>query len=219
MSTPDDDILRAWHDNAEPWARAIREHRIASRERVTNRAIVQAIRDLAPAKVLDVGCGEGWLTRTLADDGIDCLGIDAMPALIQHARDAGPGRYQVLSYEDLPAKAPEERFDLAVCNFSLLGDRPVARLLAALPNWLNSDGHLVIQTLHPGPHSHPDEDGWRTGSWGGAGPGFGDPAPWYYRSLPSWQTLLRDSGFRSLQQQEPRDPDTGDPVSILFIAQ
>ncbi|WP_221176052.1 class I SAM-dependent methyltransferase [Brevibacillus nitrificans] len=33
-----------------------------------------------PSRVLDVGCGEGWLARTLNEEGIDVVGIDGSPA-------------------------------------------------------------------------------------------------------------------------------------------
>lgn len=38
--------------------------------------------------VLDVGCGEGSITRALASRGADALGIDPTGVLIEHARDA-----------------------------------------------------------------------------------------------------------------------------------
>ena len=43
----------------------MRERRIESRRLVTDAAIVQAILALAPKRVLDMQCGEGWFFPTL----------------------------------------------------------------------------------------------------------------------------------------------------------
>lgn len=63
----------------------------------------------------------------------------------------------------------------------------------------------------------PYRDGWREGSWAGCGPGFGEPAPWYFRTLESWCRLFTEAGFGLEGLREPLHPDTGQPASILFI--
>jgi len=66
-----------------PWTQAVRQGTIASRVLVTDAAIVQTVRAYhqAPlhAPVIDLGCGEGWLARALAAQGLDVLGLDAVP--------------------------------------------------------------------------------------------------------------------------------------------
>jgi SAM-dependent methyltransferase len=42
------------------------------------------VEELGPARVLDVGCGEGRFCRMLADRGIITTGIDPTAALIDH---------------------------------------------------------------------------------------------------------------------------------------
>jgi 2-polyprenyl-3-methyl-5-hydroxy-6-metoxy-1,4-benzoquinol methylase len=212
-------ILHAWADNAAPWTRAVREHRIDSRERVTNRAIIDAVLDCRPATAIDLGCGEGWLTHALCDAGVDCEGVDAIPALIDRARE-GRGRFHVAGYEAIAATGLGRRYDAAICNFSLLGDQIVANLLRAVPALLNPSGVLVIQTLHPlqACGDLPYRDGWRDGSWAGIGEGFAAAAPWYFRTLESWIALLRSSGLQLRELREPLDPQHGRPASALFIA-
>lgn len=43
---------------------------------------------LISARVLDVGCGEGLITRALATRGAEALGVDPTAPLIEHARAA-----------------------------------------------------------------------------------------------------------------------------------
>ncbi|SHF51065.1 Methyltransferase domain-containing protein [Microbulbifer donghaiensis] len=216
----DKKILQSWHSNAAPWIRAIDGATIASRKMVTDGAIVAAVLDHQPGSVLDVGCGEGWLSRALAASGAEVLGIDGVPELIEAARRrAGPGeRYRQLSYDALAAGELRQQFDLLACNFSLIGQVSVAKLFAAAPALLRPGGHLVVQTLHPltacGDREY--RDGWRPGSWDGFSEDFSDPAPWYFRTLESWLELYRANGLEVVRLREPLHPQTGRPASLIL---
>lgn len=217
----DERIVGAWHSNAAPWTDAVRAGTIASRRLVTDRAVVDTVLRCAPRTVLDIGCGEGWLARALAAQGIDVLGIDVVPALVEQARRAGGGEFRVVSYENLAAGKLQISVDAAVCNFSLLGEASVVDVLRSVPALLNPGGTLVIQTLHPlqACSDLPYRDGWREGTWAGIDGDFAEPAPWYFRTLESWVQLVLDSGLRIRALLEPLHPETGKPASLLLIAQ
>jgi carbohydrate kinase (thermoresistant glucokinase family) len=218
----EDWILRSWHSNAAPWARAIREQRIASRTLVTNRAILDAVLALPARRVLDLGCGEGWLARALSAEGVAVTGVDAVVPLIAEARRLGGAAFSVCSYADLAEGRLEPRdFDAAVCNFSLFGEDSVERLLGrTLRRYLAPSAHLIIQTLHPlgscGNEGY--RDGWRPGNWWGFDRDFNDPAPWYFRTLGSWLALLRSCGYQLVDCREPTAPDAQAPSSVIFVA-
>jgi carbohydrate kinase (thermoresistant glucokinase family) len=214
-------IIRSWRSNATPWVRAIREARIASRTLVTNGAILDTVLALRAQRVLDIGCGEGWLSRALGAAGVAVTGIDAVDSLIAEARRLGGAAFAVCSYEEFADGRFEPRdFDAAVCNFSLLGEESVETLCRTLRGHLVPLGHLVIQTLHPvtacGNQLY--RDGWRAGSWAGFGSEFSDPAPWYFRTLSSWLALLVRCDYRLIQCLEPTAPDASGPSSIIFVA-
>jgi 2-polyprenyl-3-methyl-5-hydroxy-6-metoxy-1,4-benzoquinol methylase len=214
------EIIRSWHVNAEPWTRALRSQSIASRKFVTDAAIVDAVRSVAPRRVLDIGCGEGWLARELRSLGVDVVGIDVVPALIAEARRLGPGDFEVCSYRDVAARTFDRgSFDAAVCNFSLLGHDSVESLIGAVGSYLNVPGHFIVQTLHPvaACGGQPYQDGWRAGSWAGFSPEFSDPAPWFFRTLASWYAMLRRCGFEVLDCREPTARGATAPSSIILI--
>jgi 2-polyprenyl-3-methyl-5-hydroxy-6-metoxy-1,4-benzoquinol methylase len=216
-------ILASWAANAAAWTQAVRNREIESRVRATDAAVVEAVLDRRPKTVLDLGCGEGWLAKALAEHGLDVLGVDAIPALIEQATAAGSkARFEVAGYEQIVASGlGGRRFDVVVCNFALFGEDSVPKLLARIPDLLAPEGSFVVQTLHPvvAGGDHPYRDGWRKGSWAGFSDAFTDPAPWYFRTLGTWVGMLRDADLELLDLREPVDPKTGKPASVIFIAQ
>lgn len=217
----DKKIIDSWQKNVTPWIDAIRNKEIQSRVLVTDQVIIEAITQQAPKSVLDIGCGEGWLMRELCKTGIDCLGVDVVPELIEYATKTGGGRFKALPYAELNNEILTEKFDLAVCNFSLLGNESVTQLFQTIPSLLNTEGFFVVQTIHPvtacGEGKY--EDAWREGSWTGFSDQFRDPAPWYFRTIESWQDLFLDNGFKLKEIHEPVNPQTGIAASVVFVGQ
>jgi SAM-dependent methyltransferase len=228
-------IIRSWYSNAAPWTRAIREAGIASRKLVTDKAIIDAVSSVSCARILDIGCGEGWLARALSALGRSVTGVDVVPELIAQAaasqdaasadavlRGIAPGSvaFHVQDYSSISSRQWRcGPFDAAVCNFSLLGRDSVDSLLAALPWYLDDPGYLIIQTLHPlaACGERPYQDGWREGSWLGFSSEFKNPAPWYFRTLETWTALLQRCGFDILECREPRAPGAVTPASAIWI--
>ena len=217
----DEKVIDSWHTNAAPWTAAVRERRIESRKLITDRAVIDAVMSCQPSSVLDIGCGEGWLVRALAEQGVaQLIGVDAVPALIEQARQAGGGDFRVASYEDIARGELHVTVDVAVANFALIGKEAVDALISAMPPLLRPGGSLIIQTLHPDVScgDQPYMDGWRTGSWAGFSDDFTDPAPWYFRTLQSWVELIATSGLTLVEMREPIHPATNKPASVVFIA-
>ncbi len=237
----DELVLNSWNQNAEAWITTIENEEIASRKLVTNKAIIDAVISYSPSTIVDIGCGEGWLTRELTIKGIEAWGIDGVSALIEKARLMNCGKFQVASYEDIVNKIPPTplkegglsipstskegglfsgiSFDAAVCNFSLLGKETVDNLIRSIPSLLKNNQLLFIQTLHPimscGESAY--VDGWREELWNGFNSDF-KAAPWYFRTLETWINLLQSSGFTILECREPINSITQKPASIVFIA-
>lgn len=212
-------VVDAWSRNSDPWIAAVRGRKIASRALVTDAAIVDAVRARHPRTGVDLGCGEGWLVRALA--GVDMVGVDAIAGLVDAARLAGGGDFRLMSYEQIAAGELQLAADVAICNFSLIGNESVTGLFRAAPTYLRPGGTLIVQTVHPviACGDAPYVDGWREGSWAGFNSGFADAPPWYFRTLASWIALFADNGLRLTEVREPVHPDTGKPVSLILAGE
>ena len=210
-------MMRSWRVNAPAWIEAVRGGLIASRRVATDEAIVNAVMALKPGRVLDVGCGEGWLCRVLAAAGVAAVGLDASPELITAARLSGGGEFHLTAYAELASLRPGiGTFPVIVCNFSLLEEETGA-VLWHLRRFLEPGGSLLIQTPHPGSGEGDDNrDGWRVESFAGFEVCFTQAMPWYFRSLTSWSALLTSSGFYIESFIEPLDPQSGIPLSLLL---
>lgn len=223
-ATPGARLRTSWDDNAAAWTVAVRDGHIPSRRAGTDAAIVAACMHYTPRRILDVGCGEGWLARTLAAPGRDVLGVDGSAALIDaaNALPAPPDaalRFDVAGYDRLVAddRVAHGPWELVVCNFALF-EEDLAPLLRAVTQRLDAHGTLLIQTLHPWAAVGDARyvSGWREETFTGFAVAFPTAMPWYFRTLGSWTTVLHDAGLQLRLIDEPLHPDTGRPLSLLL---
>src|SRR5471030_141880 len=187
MPVPESTLLQSWHHNAHAWIDAVRTGSIESRREVTDQAILLAVLGRQPERVLDLGCGEGWLLRALTTRGINAVGVDGDATLVEAARAAGSSPVHVASYEALVETTVDigGDYELICANFALL-HQDIIPLLAAMNALLAPGGALVIQTLHPWTAAAGNyQDGWREETFTGV-KGQWRPIPWYFRTLSSW---------------------------------
>jgi len=215
-------ILESWNANASNWIATIDNAELESRTLVTNQAMVDAVCSVDSNRILDIGCGEGWLTRTLRKAGKQSFGVDAIAALIENAIEKDGPFYERVTYRELSEgkKLQQESFEAAVINFALIDKEETAALIDAIPGYLVKNGYLLIQTLHPltvaaaGHYT----SGWKEGSWNGMKRNFEQPYQWYFRTLEDWIQLFA-AKYHLLAIKEPVHPETKKPMSAIFILQ
>jgi len=214
-------IIESWNVNSEKWIKTIDNEEIESRKLVTNKAIIDTVMEYHPASIIDIGCGEGWLTRELQKQGLSVFGIDGVESLIKNAIDKGGEHYAVCSYKNLVAgKLPGKNlFNAAVINFALIDKEETEELIYYLPCMLKRNGLLFIQTLHPlsAVEGGDYKTGWKEGSWNGMKQNFTLSYQWYFRTIEDWIHLFFRAGFYVKALKEPFHPGTLKPASLIFI--
>jgi SAM-dependent methyltransferase len=113
--------------------------------------LLELLGDISGQRVLDAGCGEGYLARALAARGARVTGMDLSARLIELARARDPGGAIDFRVADLSRPVPElaGSFDAAGCYLVLndvTGYRGFAATLAAV---LKPGGRLVIALNNP----------------------------------------------------------------------
>ncbi|MVT66043.1 methyltransferase domain-containing protein [Bradyrhizobium pachyrhizi] len=133
-----------------------------------------AIRAMLPSldgkRVVDLGCGFGWASRWMREQGAaSVLGLDLSQNMIERARadttDAAI-KYCIADLETLDL--PESAFDLAYSSLAFHYVQDFGRLVHVIRKALVPDGHFVFTIEHPifmaatHPHWISDEEGRKT---------------------------------------------------------
>lgn len=139
-----------WEENAGFWVQIIREHRDRYRTELTDPAVFSAIGECTSLDVLDVGCGEGYLSRELARRGAAHIeGLDRSAALIAAAGEISTPNARFSEGDVASLPFGDSSFDLVVANH-LLNDLPdIDQPIREIARVLRPGGRLVALTLHP----------------------------------------------------------------------
>ncbi len=150
MVKPVSDVARDFDRIAAALADGPVDRRLSSAEHAVLNAIPESARS-----VLDVGCGDGLLTRAIARRGIAVTGIDVAAGMIALARartnPAEPIQYRVDDVMRTKALAPS--YDAVVC-VNVVHHAPLALIVPRLAALVAPGGVLVIQDVVTRP-------GWR----------------------------------------------------------
>jgi len=119
---------------------------------------IDRIAALAGKTVLDVGCGGGILSESMAGKGAEVTGIDLGDKALQvaklHLLESGAEvEYRKIAVEALAEEQPG-RYDVVTCMEMLEHVPDPAAVVAACARLVKPDGHLFFSTLNRNPKSY-----------------------------------------------------------------
>lgn len=119
---------------------------------------IDAAVGLAGKRVLDVGCGGGILSESMAEKGADVMGIDlgerALKVAQLHQLESGSKvDYQLIAAEDLANQQPES-FDVVTCMEMLEHVPDPAAIVDACARLVKPGGSVFFSTINRNPKAY-----------------------------------------------------------------
>ncbi|MBL0336671.1 MAG: class I SAM-dependent methyltransferase [Chitinophagaceae bacterium] len=144
----------------------------------------------ADARILDLGCGPGNITRYLLtkNPGYKILGFDIAPNMIKLAKQNNPGAsFQVMDIREIGKM--EAEYDGIICGFSLpyLSPEESLQLISDTYDLLTEKGVLYLSFVE----GDPTQSGFQTAS-------TGDRSYFHYHNLSGFTEHLQYCGFHEL---------------------
>jgi SAM-dependent methyltransferase len=208
-----------WNRVADDWRIQVGDDGDANRLLNSDPVLWAFAGDVNGLTVLDAGCGTGYLSKKLHDQGAYLTGIDFSERMIVIARGLYPGvDFRVDDCSEL-ASVDSSHYDLVIANYVLMDTPDLRGTMAAFNRVLKPGGVAVLVFSHPcfpqGPATV-SEDGdevcyrWsfpyfesRTCSdppWGH----FTSEFIWFHRPLSDYWKAFTAAGFVVVDFEEPR---------------
>lgn len=142
-------VQQAWEREAEAWIRWARTPEV---DHFFWRFGRPALFELIPPPgrlTIDVGAGEGRVSRALRELGHEVVAVEPSPTLAAAAREADPG-IEVLEASATAIPLPDDACDLAVASMSLMCMDDLRAAVAEIARVLEPGGQLCFSMVHPG---------------------------------------------------------------------
>lgn len=213
---------KEWGKNADFWVKIIRDNLDPFRLRITNKAVINSLGKKKNLKILDAGCGEGYLSRFIAKKGHRVFGIDASQKLIESAKEMEKKKALGIKYSTgdfRKTRFPSSYFDLIVSNQTIHEIPDPEKALKEFQRVLKKEGGIICLFLHPCFDFSPSDlkkrhfaltyfQKLRINKGKYFVGGIVSHSPYFYLHLPlsSWLKIFTKTGFLISNIDEPHPP-------------
>jgi 2-polyprenyl-3-methyl-5-hydroxy-6-metoxy-1,4-benzoquinol methylase len=222
----DAEIQANWNLNADRWDAGYDENGDRNRRYQSDEPMLELLGDVTGQRVLDVGCGNGYLCRKLARQGASVTGVDLSDRFLQIAREHEAKEPLGITYHHASVAEmgclPDAHYHKAVSNYVLMDVRDLDGALQHVFRALQPGGCFVVVISHPcfscgpggwvipAPDSPRREDrfAFRVDGYFHRGPvlsqwGELDPVIGYHRPLRDYWSAFTAAGFTVDGFEEP----------------
>lgn len=184
-------------DVFDQWARDGKDAGMEEGHSDVVRQVLETMDVRAGDQILDLGCGNGWATRLLAQlaPGTQAIGVDAAPAMIARAEELHSytirARYEESVFEEL--EFPDGKFQRIFSMEALYYSTEPARVIAEMHRLLSEGGtaDIVIDCYKERESTH---------SWGES-----INLTLQVLSEAEWAQLFTDAGFSHVETKRVID--------------
>ena len=141
-----------WESNAQAFAELINNQGTPHHREILNPCVEQLLGNVKGKKLLDAGCGEGYLTRYYAHLGAHVMGVDISEELIEISKKVTEEAKIDASFQvgDICKLGFQSNiFDLILCNLVLLNIPCLQDALSEFYRVLKPGAVLVYSMVHP----------------------------------------------------------------------
>jgi ubiquinone/menaquinone biosynthesis C-methylase UbiE len=115
--------------------------------------LLKVIGKCSGKEVLDLGCGNGYLSRRLASGGAKVTAVDASPRMVRNARAHDPKNSLGIRYVHCDAsklnRISSAKFDIVFANMSLMDIENAEGAIREAGRVLKRGGRFVASISHP----------------------------------------------------------------------
>src|SRR5438477_3979507 len=150
MDNPEADEIRDfWNRVAGDWHIQVGAAGDSNRMLNSDPVLWALAGDVSGVKVLDAGCGTGYLSKQLQDRGALVTGIDLSERMLEIAHARCPDiEFRVDSCAELRTLG-DAQFDLVIANYVLMDTPDLEGTMHAFHRVLRTDGVAVLVFSHP----------------------------------------------------------------------
>jgi 2-polyprenyl-3-methyl-5-hydroxy-6-metoxy-1,4-benzoquinol methylase len=149
----DAEIQANWNTNADRWDAGYDEDGDPNRRYQSDEPMLVLLGDVQDQRILDVGCGNGYLCRKLAQQGASMTGVDLSDRFLHIAREREVQEPLGITYHHGSVSdmgfLPGSYFDKAVSNYVLMDVRDFRGTLQHVFRVLRPGSCFVVVISHP----------------------------------------------------------------------
>lgn len=146
------EVRNLWNLNAEEWRKGVASKRDIFRYTFHDPAFFSLLPLRSVGNALDLGCGEGSVSRSLAERGWKVVGVDISEAMIAEAISTTPPEleitYHTLSASQLEGLA-DDSFELVSAAMVLMDTPNLQEIFKEGYRVLKPGGKLIFSVTHP----------------------------------------------------------------------
>jgi len=148
-------VRENWMRNSVSWAKLVDNRGTRHHREILIPCLFRLLGDVRSKRILDAGCGEGYLAREIARRGGNVIGVDFSPSLIEQAEQLSKRQgldimYRLGDLKWMPFVESESQ-DIVLTNLCLINvpDSIFSNVIGEFSRILRRGGYLVASLVHP----------------------------------------------------------------------